>query len=81
VAELKRDLGAAVSMNVLDDAPPRLDVGVLVDPGAARGDAAVGGDVGHLREDEPGTARGARAEMDEVEVVRTPVLRDVHAHR
>jgi hypothetical protein len=81
VAELQRDLRAAVLVNVLDDPPPGLDVGICVDPRASRRDAPVGRDVGHLSEDEPGPTRRARSQVDEVEVVRAAVLGHVHTHR
>ena len=56
VGELEGELRIGVGVHVADDALPGGDVLGFVHAGAGGRDAAVGGDVGHLGEDEAGAA-------------------------
>src|SRR5207249_7595388 len=68
VRELHRDLGLAVGMNEVGDALPGRHMLGLVHAGAMQADAALGQDVCHFGDDQPGASDGAAAEMDEVPV-------------
>ncbi len=70
-----------VGVHEVDDARPGRLVLVLVHPRAAGRDAPVRRDAGHLGEHQPRAALRARAEVDEVEVVRRAVAARVHRHR
>ena len=81
VAELQRDLRGRVGVNEVDDARPGRDVLLAVHPRAARRDARVGRDARHLGEHQARAALSARAQVDEIEVVRQAVDAAVHRHR
>ena len=80
VAELDGDLGSAAAVDEVDDAPPGLGVGGAPQPRAARADARLGRDIGHLAHDQPGTAHGSAADVDQVPVVGQAVLGGVLTH-
>jgi len=67
-------------MHEIDDALPGALVRVAVHAGAAKRDARLFRDVGHLGEHQAGAADGARAVVHQVPVVRHAVLRGILAH-
>jgi hypothetical protein len=81
VAQLHGDAGAAVRVHEVDDAPPGGALRVGPQARAARGDARVGRDAGHLGEQEAGAAQRARAEVGQVVVARHTVHAAVLRHR
>ena len=68
-------------MYVVDDAPPRRYVRVVVQAGAARTDARIRRDARHFGEHESRATVRAAAEVDEVVVVRQSVDARVLRHR
>ena len=68
-------------MHEVDDPLPGIAVFGSVHARAARRDAGVGRDVGHLGEDQSGTAEGPAAEVYQVEIADQAVLGRIHAHR
>ena len=77
----RRDLRGRIGMDEIDDAPPRGLLLVVPQSGAARRDAGVAGDAGHLGEDQSGAADGARAVMHQMKIAGHALLRRIHAHR
>ena len=69
VGELNAHARGSVRLGEIDDALPGCLVLVGVHAGAAVGDAAVLGDVGHLGDDEAGASDGAAAEVDQVPIL------------
>ena len=66
MADLHGELGIGIGMNPVRNALPGLLLLRRVSPGAARRDAPLGADTGHLGKHQPRPAHGARAQMHEV---------------
>ena len=81
MAELQADLCGRIGVNEIDDPRPRRLLLVVPQPGAARRDAGVAADAGHLGEHQSGAADRARAVMHQMEIAGHALLRRVHAHR
>ena len=81
VPDLEPDLRLRVGVDEIGDPSPRDELFIVVDARTPERDPPARRDAGRLAEDEPGTADGARAQMDEVPVVGRAVLRRVLAHR
>jgi hypothetical protein len=79
--ELNGDLRRAMAMHVVDDPLPGGRVLGFVHASAAQRDAALGRDIGHLGEDDTGTAHRAAAEVNEMEIIHCAVFGLIHAHR
>ena len=81
VSKLQADLCGRIGVDEIDDPRPRRLLLVVPQAGAARRDAGVAADAGHLGEDQPGAADRARAVMHQMEIAGHALLRRVHAHR
>ena len=81
MTELQAELRGRVGVDEIDDPLPGRLLLVVPQARAAERDARLGRDAGHLGEDQPGAADGARAVMHEVPVARNAVLGRVHVHR
>ena len=80
MAELQHELRRPMRMDETDDARPGGFLRIVPQPGAAGGDAGLGRDAGHLGEDQPGTADGARPVMDQVEIAAAGRPRAEYMH-
>ncbi len=81
MAKLQADFGGGIGVDEINDARPRGLLLVVPQASTARRDAGVAADAGHLGEDQPGAADGARAIMHQMEITGHALLRRVHAHR
>ena len=81
VAELQRDLRRRARVHVIDDAPPRVALRIVVQAGAAGADARIRRDARHLGEHEARAAVRAAAQVHEVVVVGHAVDARVLRHR
>src|SRR5512140_3527647 len=81
VSELKTYLSIGPLVRESDNLFPRTQVCVVVHPRAPERDAGFRGNAHHLRHNERSAAKCAGSEMNEVEIVRSSILRAVHVHR
>ena len=80
MSELDRHPGIRYGVDEIDDPPPCRDMGIVVEPGASRGDPAFRADAEHLREDQPGPTQREASQMDEMEVADPAIRRRIHVH-
>ena len=81
MAQLQTHLGLRARVHEPGDARPGGFLLVGIQPRAARRDAGLGRDIGHLGEHQPGAADCAGAVMHDVPVAGHAVLGRIHAHR
>ena len=81
VSELETDLCRRPLVHKVNHAAPVFGVFGRVQTRAAERDSRLGRHTHHLRHDERGAAKRARAKMHEMEIVRRAVASAVHVHR
>jgi hypothetical protein len=80
MAELQADRRVGVGMHEVGDALPATLLLIVPQAGAARSDACLGGNAGHLGHHQAGAAECAAAQVHEQEVRGQAVLAGIHGH-